>query len=154
MIRIIKNGEVTNAGPDQEWLDKHIAMGTFGSAPIYSSEQVLVTPEVRGPVDELISVATYNEYGEEIDPAMYITNPDGLISAAVYETVTSLVYAGDYTVEIVDDSAQKAQEAVNSEALSFLAQTDWLVIRAMERGEELSSEFKAERDAARARIVI
>lgn len=153
MFRIIKNGAVTNVGPDQAWLDSHIAMGTFGSAPIYSSEQVLVSAEVRGEVQFLVSAATYNEYGEEMTPALYNTDPDGVISPAVYETVTTLVYAGDYTVEIVDDSAQKAQEATNAEAKAFLAATDWLVIRAMERGEPLSAEFKAERDAARARIV-
>jgi hypothetical protein len=56
-------------------------------------------------------------------------------------------------VEILDISAQIAQEAANAEAEAFLAATDWMVIRAMERGEELSAEFKAERDAARLSIV-
>lgn len=153
MIKILKNGIVTNAGPDQAWLDKHIAMGTFGSAPIYSSEEVLISPEVRGEVQFLVSEATFNEYGEEITPALYDTDPDGVITPAVYETVTTLVYVGDYTVEIIDDSAQKAQELINSEAKTFLAATDYIVIRASERGESLSSEFKAEREAARARIV-
>lgn len=153
MINILKNDIVTNSGPDQAWLDRHIEMGTFGSAPIYNSEQVLVSPEVRGEVQFLVSASTYNEYGEEITPALYNTDPDGVITPAIYETVTTLVYAGDYTVEIIDDSVQKAQEQTNLEAKSFLAETDWIVIRAMERGEQLSSEFKAERDAARARIV-
>jgi len=30
MINIKKNGVITNSGPNQEWLDKHLAMGTFG----------------------------------------------------------------------------------------------------------------------------
>lgn len=30
MIKILKNGIVTNVGTDQEWLQKHITMGTFG----------------------------------------------------------------------------------------------------------------------------
>jgi hypothetical protein len=30
MFKIKKNGVVTNAGPNQEWLDEHVAMGTFG----------------------------------------------------------------------------------------------------------------------------
>jgi hypothetical protein len=45
------------------------------------------------------------------------------------------------------------QQKINQEALAFLAATDWMVIRAMERGEELSPEIKAERQAARDRIV-
>jgi hypothetical protein len=45
------------------------------------------------------------------------------------------------------------QEKINAEAQAFLDATDWMVVRAMERGEELSPEFKAERQAARDRIV-
>ena len=48
---------------------------------------------------------------------------------------------------------EQLQAKTNSEALDFLKSTDWMVIRAAERGEELSPEFKAERQAARDRIV-
>lgn len=92
MINIFKNGTITNTGPDNEWLQKHITLGSFGA------------PET-------------------------------------------------YTVEFFDDTAQKEQEQVNAEALAYLAQTDWVVTRAMERGEPLTEEFKSEREAARARIV-
>lgn len=50
-------------------------------------------------------------------------------------------------------SQKQNQEKINAEALAFLAATDWMVVRAVERGEELSPEFKAERQAARDRIV-
>ena len=59
----------------------------------------------------------------------------------------------EYQVEIVDISAQVEQEKINAEALAFLASTDWMVIRAMEKGLEISPELKAERQAARDRIV-
>ena len=49
--------------------------------------------------------------------------------------------------------AEQSQAQINAEALAFLAATDWMVVRAAERGEELSPEFKAERQAARQRIV-
>jgi hypothetical protein len=60
---------------------------------------------------------------------------------------------GDYEVEVLDITSQLEQEKINAEAQAFLDSTDWMVIRAMERGEELSPEFKAERQAARDRII-
>jgi hypothetical protein len=50
-------------------------------------------------------------------------------------------------------SSAQSQQVINAEALAFLNATDWMVIRAMEKGEELSLEFKAERQAARERII-
>jgi hypothetical protein len=50
-------------------------------------------------------------------------------------------------------NAKLSQDAINAEAQAFLSATDWMVIRAAERGEELSPEFKAERQAARDRII-
>lgn len=57
----------------------------------------------------------------------------------------------DALVSVVE--AEQSQQAINAQAQAFLDATDWMVIRAMERGEELSPEFKAERQAARDRIV-
>jgi hypothetical protein len=54
-------------------------------------------------------------------------------------------------IEPVKD--EQEQIRINAEAQAFLDATDWMVIRAMEKGEELSPEFKAERQAARDRIV-
>ena len=45
------------------------------------------------------------------------------------------------------------QQEINSNAYTFLNSTDWMIIRALEKGEELSPEFKAERQAARDSIV-
>jgi hypothetical protein len=59
----------------------------------------------------------------------------------------------EYTVEIEDITAQVAQEAINAEALAYLASTDWLVIREVDAGTECPADIKAERAAARARIV-
>ena len=58
-----------------------------------------------------------------------------------------------YTVEIEDITAQVAQEAINAEALAYLASTDWLIIREVDAGTPCPAEIKAERAAARARIV-
>ena len=58
-----------------------------------------------------------------------------------------------YTIEIEDITAQVAQEAINAEALAYLASTDWLIIREVDAGVPCPAEIKAERAAARARIV-
>lgn len=60
---------------------------------------------------------------------------------------------GEFTVEITDISEQVAQQATNAEALKFLASTDWLIIREADSGESCPAEIKAERAAARARII-
>ena len=59
----------------------------------------------------------------------------------------------EYLVEIEDISAQVEQEGINAEALAYLASTDWLVIREIDAGVPCPAEVKAERAAARARIV-
>lgn len=59
----------------------------------------------------------------------------------------------EYTVEVEDITAQVAQQAVNAEALAYLASTDWLIIREVDAGVPCPADIKAERAAARARIV-
>jgi hypothetical protein len=59
----------------------------------------------------------------------------------------------EYEISIEDITAQVEQEKTNAEALAYLASTDWLVIREMDAGIPCPAEIKAERAAARARIV-
>jgi hypothetical protein len=49
--------------------------------------------------------------------------------------------------------AQEAQSKTNADARAFLAATDWMVIRALEKGEEISQELKDERQAARNSVI-
>jgi hypothetical protein len=58
-----------------------------------------------------------------------------------------------YTVDVTDISAQVAQEAINAEALAYLASTDWLVIREVDAGVPCPVEIKTLRAEARAKIV-
>jgi hypothetical protein len=157
-ISIIKNSQVTNSctAPEAEamaWLARHEGMGTFGHKDIFSSQEVLISEEVRGPVNVLVSEAEYDSYGDEVTPAIYSVDPDGVVSPAVYETQTVLVSPAEYTVEIVDITTQLAQEAESDAALAYLAATDYIVTRAAERGESVSVEFRAERDAARLKVI-
>ena len=158
-VKIIRDSVVTNSGsfPSQEeadaWLAKHEGLGTFGHKDIFSSQEVLISEEVRGNVNVLVSEAEYDSYGDEVTPEIYTVDPDGVVSPAVYETQTVLVSPAQYTVEITDITAQLAQEAESDAALAYLAATDYIVTRAAERGESLSAEFRAERDAARAKVI-
>lgn len=60
---------------------------------------------------------------------------------------------GDYTVEIEDITDQVEQERVNAESLAYLSSTDWYILREADAGIPCPTEIKAERAAARARIV-
>jgi hypothetical protein len=132
IVSIKKDGQVTNQGSfdsmqaAQEWLAYHEGLKTFGQKAEVIQQQVEVSP------------AVIDEEGNELSPAV---------------TEMQEVHISGYVVEIEDVSAKLEQEQINKEAQAFLDSTDWMVIRAAERGEELSPEFKAERQAARNRII-
>lgn len=64
-----------------------------------------------------------------------------------------VAYHGFSNVQYEDITASLEQERVNAEALAFLASTDWVVVRAAERGEAVPQDIREARDAARAAIV-
>lgn len=111
----------------QAWLSHHEGMKSFGEPAQTIQQQVELSP------------AVIDEEGNELSPAVM--------------EMQEVHIPGSYEVEILDITSQLEQQAINAEALAFLVSTDWMVIRAAERGEELSPEFKAERQAARNRIV-
>lgn len=133
--------------------------------------------EFADPTEWIADCVQKNKWGK---PERWVLHKDEL-GAEAYddadvleektEEVTHSVVAGDgessalvtsqkwvklkaeYTVEIEDITAQVAQEAINAEALAYLASTDWLIIREVDAGVACPAEIKAERAAARARIV-
>lgn len=66
---------------------------------------------------------------------------------------TGVILPAEYTISIEDITAQVAQQAINDEALAYLSSTDWYIIREIDQGTPCPAEVKAERAAARARIV-
>jgi hypothetical protein len=66
---------------------------------------------------------------------------------------TGNILPAEYTVEVIDITAQVEQDRVNREALEYLASTDWMAIRASEGGKPMPEEVKQARAEARARIV-
>lgn len=132
-ISVKRSGQLTNQASfptieeAQAWLSHHEGMKSFGEPAQTIQQQVELSP------------AVIDEEGNELSPAVM--------------EMQEVHIPGSYEVEILDITSQLEQQAINAEALAFLASTDWMVIRAAERGEELSPEFKAERQAARDRIV-
>jgi len=59
----------------------------------------------------------------------------------------------EYTMEILDISAQVEQEKQNAEALAYLAETDWMVIREIDAGVPCPVDVKSKRAEARSKIV-
>ena len=51
------------------------------------------------------------------------------------------------------EASEQLQAQINSEALAYLASTDWYVIRMHETGEPVPEGVLAERETARARVV-
>jgi hypothetical protein len=131
-ISIVKESQITNQASfptmeeAQAWLSSHEGMGTFGQKKETVERQVEIAPAVM------------DSEGVEISPAQF---------------EAQMVELEGYTVEMLDVSAQLEQEATNAAAKAYLASTDYIVVRAMERGEELSAEFKTQRQIARDSIV-
>lgn len=133
-VTVKKNGIMTHARDDfssleeaQAFIAKHESKKTFGQFAQTIQQQVEISPAV-------------------------LAEDGSVLQEAVVE-IQEVHIPASYEVEILDITSQLEQQAINAEALAFLAATDYIVIRAAERGEELSPEFKAERQAARDRIV-
>lgn len=131
-ISIIKNSQVTNVYTAIEaeataWLARHEGMKSFGEPSQIVQQQVEISP------------AVIDAEGNEISPAQF--------------EVQEIHIPSSYEVEVLDITSLLEQEKINAEALAFLAATDYVVIRAVEKGEEVSEELKAERQSARDRIV-
>jgi len=80
-----------------------------------------------------------------------------IVQAAVPEVpeVSHMEYflEAEYTIEIQDVTAQVNQQKQNEEALKYLAETDWYIIREMDSGVQCPTGIKQARSEARNKIV-
>ena len=132
------------------WISECVAVNAWGKperwvlhkdepmAEAYDDADVL---EERSDEIQRAVEAVLDDLGVEVSPSI----------PAVTQKWVKL--KAEYTIEIEDITAQVAQEAINAEALAYLASTDWLVIREVDAGTPCPADVKAERAAARARIV-
>ena len=141
-VSIKKQEQITNQASFQSmeeaqaWLSHHEGMKSFGQPKQIIQQQIELSPPVL------------DEEGIELSPA---------------ETeMKEVELAGEYEVEIIDISAEFAQEKINAEAQAFLDATDFKVLRHIRQkslGQQLSlseDEYLAleqERSDAAERIV-
>lgn len=109
----------------------------------YDEEDVLEEREVElrhaiPDQDELI-----DSYGNVLQPA---------IEAVPAVMRKEVKLRAQYTIKIVDITEEIEQDKINREALAYLAETDWTVIRQMDSGEPMPAEVKAKRAEARAKV--
>lgn len=156
-ISIKKQEQITNQGlfssmeEAQAWLTKHEGMKTFGQPKQIIQQQIELEPAVIEKQMILVKEAQLDEEGMEIAPAEY-EEQDVVVKEAVME-IQEVELAGEYEIVIEDLSARIAQEKINAEALAYLSATDFYIIRELDNGIPCPAEIKAERQAARDRIV-
>ena len=132
-INIKKQNQITNQASfptteeAQAWLAHHEGMKSFGQPKQLVQQQVELSPAV-------------------------IAEDGSVLQEAVIE-MQEVYIPGSYEVEVTDITSQLEQEKINAEALAFLAATDFYIIRELDNGVPCPAEIKAERQAARDRIV-
>lgn len=92
---------------------------------------------------------------EDIPAMDAILDDNGIIiqEATPAKTHKEVKLRAEYTIEIVDITAEIEQQKTNEEALAYLASTDWMVIRQLDSGVAMPEEVRLARQAARERIV-
>lgn len=109
-------------------------------------EAILISEAIPG------SPAVMDEAGNIVQAEIPET-PAVYSEAIPARTHKEVKLRAEYSVEIEDISAQVEQERINAEALAYLASSDWYILREIDAGVPCPAEVKAERAAARARIV-
>lgn len=109
-------------------------------------EAVLISEAIPG------SPAVMDEAGNIVQAEIPET-PAVYSEAIPARTHKEVKLRAEYSVEIEDISAKVQQDKDNAEALAYLAETDWMVIREVDAGIPCPVDVKAKRAEARAKIV-
>ncbi len=159
-VTISKQNVITNQGTfkTQEeansWVAFHESQESFGKPQhetlvlvseaipeVTALQEVIISPEeVDGETGEVIKEAVTEMQEVVVQEAV----------EAVYETV---VTPAEYEILIIDISEQVNQQKINSEALAYLASTDWYILREMDEGTPCPEEIKTARQEARNKVV-
>jgi hypothetical protein len=132
------------------WVSEHEAMESFGKPAYVRIDRVVIQEAVFEDREQMIQAAVFDENDQEIEPAIYETVRECIEPEVI--DLQEVNVPAEYELEIVDISDQLAQEQVNNAARSYLASTDWYVVRFLETGIAVPSEVTAQRAAARASV--
>lgn len=89
---------------------------------------------------------------KELEDGSIVTE-DVVMPAVEEESYMEYFFPAEYTIEITDITVEIEQEKANAEALAYLAETDWLMIRELEIGKPMPEEIKIKRQEARDKVV-
>jgi len=138
-VEITKNNIVTNKAEflteleAQAWLAAESANGSFGK----------IQREVKEISEGIL------ENNEDIAQSMSIRDQYDLEGNIIkYHTLPA-----EFTSAIVDITAQALAEKESAEALKYLNDTDWMLLRELDGGTAMSLEIKALRAAARLKVL-
>ena len=141
------------------WIAECVAVNAWGKPErwvLHKDELLLTGYSAEQVAEAYVDADVLEERTNEIEPAVEaVLDDQGVEVSPAIPAVTQkwVKLKAEYTIEIDDITAQVAQDAINAEALAYLASTDWLVIREVDAGTPCPADIKAERAAARARIV-
>ena len=148
-VEYINDGEVLNRlhqmghGLPERWVPHVDEGGSYDQADVLDEREI----EIEPGAPFVPSVPAVYESGilirDEI-PAI----PE---KPAVMQKQVKL--KAEYLVEIIDITESHNQAKTNDEALKYLAETDWMVIREVDSGVPCPAEIKQKRQEARELIV-
>ena len=116
----------------QAWIDSQLSAGlkcAWGKPE--HTIQVEVSPYVPAVFEEqqvLVAEAILDEEGNELEAAEYELQ-NVMISPAVEAVYEDQIVPSEFEIEILDITAQVAQEQVNRESQAFLDSSDWKILR-------------------------
>lgn len=146
-VQITKNNIVTNIAQfateleAQAWLDAESANGSFGK----------IQREVREiKIVDADGVETiFLDNNEDISLSMSIRDQYDLEGNIIrYHTLPA-----EFTSAITDITAQALAEKESADALKYLNDTDWMLLRELDGGTAMTLEVKALRAAARLKVI-
>lgn len=132
-VNIYKNSIVTNEASFQSedlannWLMQESLNGSFGK-----NERWLIESEFTN---------------ETVEQSLEWQWRDGFDDLPEYK------FPADYSVEIIDISAEVLAQQESIDALAYLSNTDWYIIREMDTGEPCPNDIKLARVLARSKVV-
>lgn len=135
-----KDEPMAEAYDEADVLEERIVEDMPAVDPVLISEAIPGSPAVMDEAGNIVQA----EIPET--PAVY----SEAIPARTHKEVK---LRAEYSVEIEDISAKVQQDKDNAEALAYLAETDWMVIREVDAGVPCPVDVKAKRAEARAKIV-
>ena len=135
-----KDEPMAEAYDEADVLEERIVEDMPAVDPVLISEAIPGSPAVMDEAGNIVQA----EIPET--PAVY----SEAIPARTHKEVK---LRAEYSVEIEDISAKVQQNKDNAEALAYLDETDWMIIREVDAGVPCPADVKAKRAEARAKIV-